>query len=385
MDMFYAGQTDYIQKLNELAARPAGISYAGLSITLSGAPLYLPWVCRVPMAAMDSLDGTMQTPAEGKAIEAFAYEEAVSPETYGAALSTLTAITFNDLVAAGRISFAYVSSLEAINLPELQGLTGNSSSGATPALGLTALPNLTTVTLPKLRAAGAPISISNSPLVSGLDMPEVRQLASLDLSVTRLATLNLPKLVSIANGSNTGLQVVSASLTTLNLPELKYTPRLSMTCGLLATLSAPKLESVGVLRIQSPNDGFTTLSLPLLKRANTITVGSSFGLATVSLPSLVQVLGQVQMPGLSALTDFSIGAGLKAVGGDFRLEDAALTQASVDNVLIRLAALNGTSGTTTYGTGRTVFLNGGTSAAPSSTGATAKATLQARGVTVYTN
>jgi hypothetical protein len=61
-----------------------------------------------------------------------------------------------------------------------------------------------------------------------------------------------------------------------------------------------------------------------------------------------------------------------------------LDQASVDGILVRLAALDGTNGTTAYSS-KTILLNGGTSATPSATGIAAKATLVARGCTVTTN
>jgi hypothetical protein len=61
-----------------------------------------------------------------------------------------------------------------------------------------------------------------------------------------------------------------------------------------------------------------------------------------------------------------------------------LDQASVDGILVSLAALDGTNGTTAY-SNKTVNLSGGTSSAPSATGLAAKATLVGRGCTVNTN
>ena len=57
--------------------------------------------------------------------------------------------------------------------------------------------------------------------------------------------------------------------------------------------------------------------------------------------------------------------------------------ASVDDLLVRLAALDGTGLTTAYSS-KTVTIRG-TSAAPSATGLAAKATLAARGCTVTHN
>jgi len=55
----------------------------------------------------------------------------------------------------------------------------------------------------------------------------------------------------------------------------------------------------------------------------------------------------------------------------------------INNILVVLAALDGTNGTTAYGTGKVVTLTGA-QGAPTGAGATAKTTLQARGVTVNT-
>ena len=55
----------------------------------------------------------------------------------------------------------------------------------------------------------------------------------------------------------------------------------------------------------------------------------------------------------------------------------ALTQASVDNILISLDNAGQSGGT--------IHMHGGTSSAPSAAGQTAKANLQARGWTVVTN
>jgi hypothetical protein len=61
-----------------------------------------------------------------------------------------------------------------------------------------------------------------------------------------------------------------------------------------------------------------------------------------------------------------------------------LDQASVNGILVSLAALDGTNGTTAYSS-KTINISGGTSASPNGAGSTAKTTLQARGCTVTTN
>jgi hypothetical protein len=56
----------------------------------------------------------------------------------------------------------------------------------------------------------------------------------------------------------------------------------------------------------------------------------------------------------------------------------------VDGLLVNLAVLDGTAGTTVY-ENHAIDLSGGASSAPSATGLKAKATLTARGCTVTTN
>lgn len=84
------------------------------------------------------------------------------------------------------------------------------------------------------------------------------------------------------------------------------------------------------------------------------------------------------------LQNFSFNAGLLKVGGNVTMTGMKLTQSAVDGILVSLAALDGTGGTTSYNS-FTVNLSGGTSSTPSATGLTAKATLVGRGCTVTTN
>jgi hypothetical protein len=112
----------------------------------------------------------------------------------------------------------------------------------------------------------------------------------------------------------------------------------------------------------------TTISFGAIERiGTTTTTGNVFSLITAT----------------GAITTLTIPNTLKQIGkggGNVVLTSCALNQTSVDNLLIRLAALNGTNGTTAF-SNRTVTITG-TSSAPSATGLAAKATLVARGCTV---
>jgi len=90
--------------------------------------------------------------------------------------------------------------------------------------------------------------------------------------------------------------------------------------------------------------------------------------------------------GTGALCCITLGTGLKQVGaclGNIIITSACLCQSSVDDILIRLACLDGTNGTIPF-CGRTVCITGGSST-PSAAGITARTTLIARGNTVCVN
>lgn len=76
-------------------------------------------------------------------------------------------------------------------------------------------------------------------------------------------------------------------------------------------------------------------------------------------------------------------SGTKCVNGDVLITGAAVSSFMVDQLLIALAAMNGTSGTVAY-SNRTVTITGA-SEAPGVDGLAAKVTLEGRGCTVTTN
>jgi hypothetical protein len=79
----------------------------------------------------------------------------------------------------------------------------------------------------------------------------------------------------------------------------------------------------------------------------------------------------------------TINPGLLVCGGDVTITVCNLNQASVDGLLVLLAGLDGTGGTTSYDT-HIVDLSGNC-AIPSATGLAAKTTLEGRGNTVTVN
>jgi hypothetical protein len=114
-------------------------------------------------------------------------------------------------------------------------------------------------------------------------------------------------------------------------------------------------------------------------------VSNSSTTTTINIPA-IKYIGNKEwsFSDNSALTSVDVGSSLEYVGGDVNLTGNALDQTSVDGILVALAALDGTGGTTSYDN-HTVNLSGGTNASPSGTGLTAKTTLEGRGNTVTVN
>lgn len=301
------------------------------------------------------------------------------------------------------------------------GVTFNDLVGLTSSISLPA--NVTSVNFPALVYAASGFSIPST--VSTFSAPELVQSAAVQVSGTNtvLTSVSLPKLKYLGvNGSGNniylisnpnlttidfplleacygsgGIAISSAALTTLNLPSLKYIRGgNSIVSAALTSLSFPALETVsnGTFTITNSNLPLvTSFSAPALKdlfgNTNTnaslsVSVGSQFA---VSLPAIERI-GVLQTGGNAiqiqgATVQFSMGSSLKLVNGNVDASSGALNQVSVDNILVCLAALDGTNGTTAYSS-RTITM-AGSNAAPSSTGAAAKATLIARGCTVTTN
>lgn len=164
-----------------------------------------------------------------------------------------------------------------------------------------------------------------------------------------------------------------AALTSLSLPALttvggNFGPS---SMAALTSLSLPALTTVRSIFAPSSMAALTSLSLPVIERIGT----------TISSGNAIQLTNNT-----AALATFALPTTLKQVGGtagNVTITSAALDQASVDSILVRLAALDGTGGTVAF-SNRTVTITG-TSATPSSTGLAAKATLVARGCTVTHN
>lgn len=314
-------------------------------------------------------------------------------------------------------------------------------------LGLTfTMPLLSTLNLPLVKYLMNGITITSNSLVT-LDLPNVIQSSVIAVTSTSLTTINAPLMV-INTGNSTGFSGTANSLTTITATSLVTTAAWTLTANSLTTISLPalliingaftpvgtSLATISMPLLTTITGAFsptlaalttltltnltsivgafglvaaalTTLSLPALTTMGSTWSTSMTLVTTVDLSSLQTVTGAATplFPALTTLSlpaivtfgaavtitaanlvTFSMGATLKSVGGNWTMTGMKLDQASVDGILVSLAALDGTGGTTAYSS-KVVNLSGGTSSTPSATGLTAKATLQARGCTVTTN
>jgi hypothetical protein len=132
---------------------------------------------------------------------------------------------------------------------------------------------------------------------------------------------------------------------------------------LYAVNGALSLTGLAVSEIILPNLSYIAGNLFFANFAN---------LVKTELPSLITYTGTIAISqGFSNLAYIKLGEinTLKSIlGSSITVSGQKLSQGSVDSTLALLASLDGTNGTTLFGTGKTVNIGGGTSASPTFTG-----------------
>lgn len=146
----------------------------------------------------------------------------------------------------------------------------------------------------------------------------------------------------------------------------------------LLTFSAPLLTTVnGSFQVGS-NANQLTHDFPLIETVTGDFVTSGTLATSLSVPLLTTVGGALMSIGGLALADVDISS-LTNFDGDFEAVNAALTEESVNHILVVLDSQCVLSGA------KNVLLDSGTSAAPTGLGAAAAANMIGRGVNVVTN
>jgi len=252
---------------------------------------------------------------------------------------SVTELTINNLESiVTPVTLSVPLGLIKLYLPDLKRWY---STAGTTTLGTSSNSTLNTVSLPKLEFIGGSFSFDATNPIISIDMPSLK----------------------VINGTLANLNV---ALQTLVLPELLFGRFSDSTNSAIQSVNLPKVKMLGNLTLAGPKSFLTSIQLPVIEHCGLITFPTTS----------------------ASLTTFTFGSSLKFYGssntaGNFVTTSNALDQASVDNILISLANLDGTNGTTAFST-RTVTITG-TSATPSAAGLVAKATLVSRGCTVTTN
>ena len=269
----------------------------------------------------------------------------------------------------GSYSPSGLSALTALSAPLLAFVGGS--------YGPSTMASLTTLSAPLLAYVGSGYNPNNMASITALSTPLLTYVGDFyqPSTMASLTTLSAPLLAYVHSFYQPNTM---ASLTTLSTPLLAYVggSYIPNTMAALTTISLPALTSVGVdlARTTFTNgriapatmNNLTTLTFPVIE-----VIGSA---SSISINIITAV---------AALSTFTLGSTLQRVEGNVIMTSNALLVASVDGLLVSLAALDGTGLTTAYSS-KTVTITG-TSATPSATGLAAKATLVARGCTVTHN
>lgn len=183
---------------------------------------------------------------------------------------------------------------------------------------------------------------------------------------TRIVAADLTSLSGTLNAGDTGDgdTTVMTALIVFDLPALTAIGGRVFIIGdpVLDSINLPSLTTVNDVANISNNAALTTVNISAMTSVKELDISSNPILVSLAMPALISAVG------------------------DFNLSSNALDQASVDAILIKLASLDGTGGTTSYD-GRTIDLSSGTNSPPSGTGLAAVAVLEStdRGNTVITN
>jgi hypothetical protein len=287
----------------------------------------------------------------------------VASSTSPTVINPITAISFDDLEGVLGALAITVATMETVSFPDLVYVGGGITYSAA---------SLTSWNMPNLIMCGG-ITTSTNNIVNFImsSLQHITGAATMSSFSGSISHLNFGSLISISGN----FTLTASALTVLNLTNLKYVyGTISFNLGSISAIALPELQSCSNLTLTSCSL-LTTLSLPKVKKMMGIT-GSSGN---------VNNLTTVTLGGYSVDEIYTL---LSMGTSNVTLIGAKLTAASVESILVALAYLNGSNGTTAWGSGRTVNLSGGSSsgvAALTGPAVTARATLLARSVTVTLN
>lgn len=286
-------------------------------------------------------------------------------------LTTLNAATMN---TASGIDLNGCMVLGAISFPALLSISPNSFSAAGCTTCLTIdLPALSQIQFGSLILSSC-ISVTsiNAPLLtsSGGDVDVS--------SCNSLTSLTLTSLNSVAGSFNAANCTSLAALSMASLTSLGQNLQFD-NCPTLVTANFSNLPSVGGVLSGNNCAALTTVTLTSLTSvANGISINGCPSLVTLNLSSVSSIGFDSSFDSDTSLVALTLNATWPFPDGiQFTAFNCALNAASVNDALIKADAAGLT--------GTVIDISGGTSAAPSGAGATAKTNLIAAGNTVNTN
>jgi hypothetical protein len=335
----------------------------------------------------------------------------VLPVVQGGTTKKVTAQAIADLASGGG------GGSQSIDINVTGGTVGSSVS--IPFYYYATVPNESGSLSPSIEALPS-INISGGGGYGGgtftatsIQFPTLQKASDFMVSGTStLQTLSAPQLTEVTNNVN---PTYNSALTSVSLPNLVKVGNLyfgNMPLMTASNFNFSSLQEVNNLSIQANQPGITGFRqtmFPALRKAGQINWGGSYQPSfEVDLPLLTDFtsgfngsnsanLTRINLPGLvnspaylaatytSTLTDVVLGTiGTLKKGGSggssvsLYFQYSSLSQASIDGILTLYASLDGTNGTTVaeYGS---MYLTGGSNAAPSSTGLAAISVLIARG------
>ena len=329
--------------------------------------------------------------------------------------SNVSSLSFDNLgFVANTVAIDGLPQLVSLNFPAL-----DTAGGLTIASGN--LPKLASLNLPVLAVLGSNgFGVSVAPLLTAISLPALTTcLGYISIYNGPTTSFSAPNLVSVQNNLQFGSNLTSLNLNSLSL----VSGQIALSSGTLTSFSLPALTTAASLSISNGSSSLASISLPLLVNLPTASVISSAALTgfsapllatsgninftnctvlpsvnlpalttftallqlqycpaltTLSLPTVTKLTGITATTGLGALANVTLNPGLTSASGSYNFAGQPLTVNSVNSILVALAnATNYVSGTVT--------LNATGVPTPTGAGATAKTTLQGRGVTVLTN
>ena len=284
--------------------------------------------------------------------------------------------------ARGYIGFENNLQLVSFDLTALVGADG---------ISISQNPQLLEVDLPILGLASGSIGISSNSVLDIINLPNVTETRSLGVdSNSSLTSIDSDSLVTCINGLTIN---ENPALTSFLITSLEETGGFTFTNNdSILALNAPTLVTVGGsgewargLEV-SQNDSLLTCDFSSLESTSREQFGigiSSLGitnnnsLTSIDLSSFQTTNGKgILIQDNAQLTDITFNpSGFAA--GIYQFRNNALSQATVDSLLVSLVAFGGPAAQ--------VSIQGGTNSAPGPAGLAAKATLIAAGWNVTTN